>query len=111
MQTGSAPNIPTEVSKVRSVENLLFTMGWVLRSSQFKRTRFAANQKGYFTKKSDLGEIAGRKLDPEAVARAKMTARDSEGNRLFTSAEFFTSRQIASFFSRLAAKRHLPDVK
>ena len=39
-----------------------------------------------------------------------MAARDSEGNRLFTSAVFFTSQQVASFFSRLAAKRRLPDV-
>ena len=39
-----------------------------------------------------------------------MAARDSEGNRLFTSAEFLTLQQVASFFSRLAAKRCLPDV-
>ena len=42
-----------------------------------------------------------------------MAARDSEGNRLFTSftsAEFLTSQQVASFFNRLAGKRRLPDV-
>lgn len=39
-----------------------------------------------------------------------MGARDSEGNCLFTSAEFLTSQQVASFFSGLAAKRGLPDV-
>ena len=39
-----------------------------------------------------------------------MAARDSKGNRLFISAEFFTSQQVASFFSRLAAKQRLPDV-
>ena len=39
-----------------------------------------------------------------------MAARDSEGNRLFTSAEFLTSQQVASFFSRFAAERRLPDV-
>ena len=54
VQTGSVPNIPTEVSKVRSVENLLLPMGWALRSSQLKRTRFTANQKDYLTKKFDL---------------------------------------------------------
>ena len=87
------PNIPTEVSKVQSVENLLLPMGWASRSSQLKRTRFTANQKDYVTKKFDLGEISGRKSDPESVARAMMAARDSEGNRFFTSAEFssFTS--------------------
>ena len=46
-QSGSVPNIPTEVSKVRSVENLLLPTGWALRSSQVKRTRFTANQKDY----------------------------------------------------------------
>lgn len=109
VQLGSVPNIPTELSEVRSVENLLLPMGWALRSSQVKRTRFTANQKDYLTKKFDLGEISGRKSDPESVARAMMAARDSEGNRLFTSAEFLTSQQVASFFSRLAAKRRLPD--
>lgn len=92
------------------MENPLLPMGWALRSSQVKRTRFTANQKDYLTKKFDLGEISGRKSDPESVARAMMAARDSEGNRLFTSAEFLTSQQVASFFSRLAAKRRLPDV-
>ncbi|KAL9967963.1 hypothetical protein ACROYT_G026281 [Oculina patagonica] len=55
-------------------------------------------------------ETSGRKADPDSVARAMMTARDSEGNRFFTSAEFLTSKQIASFFSRLAAKRRRQDV-
>ena len=91
------------------MENLLLP-GWALRSSQVKRTRFTANQKDYLTKKFDLGEISGRKADPESVARAMMAARDSEGNRMFKSTEFLTSQQVASFFSRLAAKRRLPDV-
>lgn len=62
MQSGSVPNIPTELSEVRSVENLLLPMGWALRSSQVKRTRFTANQKDYLTKKFDLGEISGREI-------------------------------------------------
>ena len=92
------------------MENLLLPMGWALRSSQLKRTRFTTNQKHYLTKKFDLGEISGRKSDPESVARAMMAARDSEGNRLFTSEGFLTSQQVTSFFSRLAAKRRLPGV-
>ena len=67
MQSGSVPNIPTEVSNVRSVENLLLPMGWALRSSQVKRTRFTAYQKDYLTKKFDLGEISGRKSDPDLL--------------------------------------------
>jgi len=56
-------------------------------------------------KKFNLGEITGRKASPYDVARDMMTARDLDGNRLFKSNEFLTSRQIASFFSRLAAKQ------
>lgn len=111
MQSGSVPNILTsELPKMRSVGSLFLPMGWALRSSQVKRTRFTASQKDYLTKKFDLGEISGQKEDLDSVARAMMTARDSEGNRLFTGAEFLTFQQVASFFSRLAAKRRLPDV-
>ena len=39
-----------------------------------------------------------------------MAARDSEWNPFSTTAEFLTSQQVASFFSRLAAKGGLPDV-
>ena len=74
VQSGSVPIIPTEVSNVRSVENLLLPMGWALRSFQVKRTRFTANQKHHLIKIFDLGEISGRKSDPESVARAMMAA-------------------------------------
>ena len=110
MQTGRVPNIPTKVSKVRSVENLLLLMGWALRSSQLQRPRFTANQKVYLTKKFDLGETSRRKSNPESVARAMMSGRDSQGNPLFTSAEFLTLQQGAKFFSRLPPKGRLPDV-
>ena len=36
-----------------------------------------------------------------------MSARDENGDRLFTSSEFLTGQQIASYFSRLASKRAL----
>ncbi|KAL9972551.1 hypothetical protein ACROYT_G018879 [Oculina patagonica] len=110
VQSGIVPNIPTEVPKPGPTGSVSLPMGWALRSSQVKRTRFNTSQRDYLTKKFDLGETSGRKADPDSVARAMMTARDSEGNRLFTSAEFLTSKQIASFFSRLAAKRRRQDV-
>ncbi len=110
MQSGIVPNIPTEVPKPRPTGSLSLPMGWALRSSQVKRTRFNTSQRDYLTKKFDLGETSGQKADPDSVARSMMTARDSKGNRLFTSPEFLTSKQIASFFSRLAAKRRRQDV-
>ena len=39
------------------------------------------------------------------VSRGMRTAKDKNGERLFNSNEFLTSRQVASFFSRLASKR------
>ena len=38
-----------------------------------------------------------------------MTAKDASGQRLFSYTEFLTGKQIASFFSRLAAKREEED--
>ena len=70
-----------------------------IEAIQVKKTRFNANQRDYLTKKFDLGEISGRKADPESVARAMMAVRDSEGNCMFTSTEFLISQQVASFFS------------
>jgi len=36
-----------------------------------------------------------------------LTAVDSRGNRIFSSADFLTASQIAGFFSRLASKKTL----
>ena len=57
--------------------------------------------------KFDIGETSGQKISAASVAKAMMTARDNNGDRLFTSSEFLTSQQISDFFSRLAAKRSL----
>ena len=51
----------------------------------------------------------GHKADPASVARSMMYAKDANGLRLFSSEEFLTSKQIAGFFSRLAAKKTLID--
>ena len=44
------------------------------------------------------------KLDAEAVAKEMRRARGSNGERLFKVSEFVTAHQVASFFSRVAAK-------
>ena len=43
------------------------------------------------------------------VTKSMMTARDETGKRMFSSAEFLMTKQITSFFSRLAAKRNLSN--
>ena len=54
-----------------------------------------------------FGEVTGQKADAASVAKAMMTARDVNGEWLFTSSEFLTSQQVASYSSRLASKRTL----
>ena len=44
------------------------------------------------------------KLDSEVVAKEMRRTRGSSGERLFRVSEFLTSQQVASFFSRMAAK-------
>ena len=84
-------------------------MGWALKSSHVRRTRFTEKQKDYLTSKFRIGETTGQKADALSVAKSMMTARDSNGNRLFTSSEFLTGQQVSSFFSRLASKRTLEN--
>ena len=54
-----------------------------------------------------IGEVTGQKADAASVAKAMMTARDVNGEWLFTSSEFLISQQVASYSSRLASKRTL----
>ena len=83
-------------------------MGWTLRSNQGrKKKRFSEKQKIFLTDRFLIGEATGRKEDAMSVAKAMMTVTDADGDCLFNSTEFLTSKQIAGFFSRLAAKRQL----
>ena len=82
-------------------------MGWALKSSTTTRGRFTDNQKQYLMSKFSIGESTGNKANAVSVAKSMITARDSNGQRLFSSDEFLTSQQISSFFSRMAAKRTL----
>ncbi|KAK3709651.1 hypothetical protein QZH41_010981, partial [Actinostola sp. cb2023] len=63
-------------------------MGWALKSSQTKR--FSEKQKSYLSNQFLIGETTGQKANPASVAKAMMTVRDSNGNRIFTSDEFLT---------------------
>ena len=84
-------------------------MGWALKTSGSRRTRFTPVQKSCLTPKFMLGEQTGQKTDPAAVARSMMCAKDSNGNRLFPSEDYLTTTQIAGFFSRLASKKSLAE--
>lgn len=82
-------------------------MGWALKSSETKR--FSEKQKSYLIAKFRVGEKTGQKANAASVAKDMMTARDTDGNRLFSNEEFLTSKQITGFFSRLASKKALPE--
>jgi Arf-GAP/Rho-GAP domain/ANK repeat/PH domain-containing protein 3 len=82
-------------------------MGWALKNSSSSR-RFTKAQKKYLTDLFVLGEQTGRKADPEQVSKAMRKTRDANGSFLFDANSYLTSKQIASFFSRLSAKKSLP---
>ena len=108
-QSGGFPELPPAALPNSGAQPSL-PMGWALKSSQGRRTkRFTDKQKNYLFTKFSIGEATGQKADPALVAKAMMTARNFDGERLFTSSEFLTSRQVASYFSRLASKRTLND--
>lgn len=92
------------------VQNPPLSIGWALKSSFTRRTRFNSNQKDYLMKKFDIGQKTGRKLDPVTVSKEMRRAKDSNGNRLFSMNEFLTAQQVQSFFSRLASKRSVDIV-
>lgn len=80
-------------------------MGWALKCSRHRGARFSTKQKEYLSAKFQIGERTGLKADPASVATAMRKAKDVNGERLFESTEFLTAQQVASFFSRLAAKK------
>ena len=82
-------------------------MGWALRASQASRARFDDKQKDYLMSKFLIGEQTGQKVNAASVARSMISARDTNGDRMFTRSEFLTAQQITSYFSRLVAKRKI----
>ena len=79
-------------------------MGWALKSSS-GRKRFSSKQGDYLKAIFDIGQQSGINANPSSVLQGMRTAKDNDGQRIFTSNEFLTTKQIASLFSRLAAKR------
>ena len=80
-------------------------MGWALKSASIQRTRLSESQKQYLTEVFQIGERTGHKADPSNVSKSMRKARNADGSFKFGAASYLTSQQVASFFSRLAAKR------
>ena len=107
-QTAGVPQLETCTMHISAHNDSNMKMGWALKTSGSK-VRFTSTQVSYLTSKFKIGEETGQKANPASVARAMRTAKDTNGNPLFTYEYFLTSTQIASFFSRLASKKSLAN--
>ncbi|CAH3181872.1 unnamed protein product, partial [Porites lobata] len=88
------------LDKAKMMAGHLLSPGWALsltkKSSRFNLTKL--------NEKFKIGEQTGHKTDPEDVARDMRHAKEEDGSRMFTPAEFLSPQQIKSYFSRAAAK-------
>lgn len=96
------------LDKVENAQNCL-PMGWALKTTT-QRRRFSEEQKKYLLDIFQSGEQTGNKADPESVSKMMRTARKMDGIRMFGKDDWLSTRQIASFFSRVAAKKKLDVV-
>ncbi|CAH3117617.1 unnamed protein product [Porites lobata] len=69
-----------------------------------KAYRFNEKQREYLTARFTIGQESGKKVDAGIVATEMRRAKGLNGERLFSVSEFLTTQQVASFFSRMAAK-------
>jgi hypothetical protein len=65
-----------------------------------KNKRFTKNQNSFLIERLNIGTQTGRKEDPENVSTLMRNIKNADGSRRFSLAEFLTSQQITSFFSR-----------
>ena len=77
--------------------------GWALKCAK-KGYPFNEQQKAYLDAKFAIGQTTGKKLDSDVVAREMRHALVPDGVCLSKVSEFLTPQQIASYFSRRAAK-------
>ena len=73
-------------------------MGWALKQSSSRNTRFTDKQKDFLIAKFETGEQTEQKADAASVSRLMRSGKDENGEQLFDCSEFLTSRQISSFF-------------
>ncbi|PFX20768.1 RNA-directed DNA polymerase from mobile element jockey [Stylophora pistillata] len=102
VQEGSKPSLSTVPTTL--------PMGWALKSTQYRSTKVTDNQKQYLNSKFQIGERTGKTADlTDKVSKAMTTAKDSNGERLFSYGNSLTKQQISSYFSRLASKRSVKE--
>ena len=100
--TSAVPCLQKEGKKAKKCD---LDSGWALHNPKTGTARFSANVKDYLTKRFDIGERTGNKVDPAQVAADMRTARTPDGSRLFSRSEWLKKSQVQGFFSRLASSR------
>ncbi len=98
------PQIPGDVPSVLVDGPTTLKIGWALKHTK-PRKRHSEKQKNFLLDIYQIGQQTGKKADPVDVSKAMRKAKLSNGEPMFTASEFLTSQQIASFFSRVTAKR------
>ena len=63
-------------------------MGWALKQSRSRNTRFTDKQKDYLIAKFETGEQTGQKADAASVSRLMRSEKDENGEQLFDCSEF-----------------------
>ena len=69
-------SVPTKHASARNLD-----IGWALKVTGPRRTRFTVAQRSYLTKMFKLAEVKGQKADPASVARSMTHAKDINGTR------------------------------
>jgi hypothetical protein len=88
-------------SEIESKQTL--SQGWGIKLER-KNKSFTKNQKSFFIERLNIGAQTGRKEDPENGSTLMRNIENAEGSRRFSLADFLTSQQITSFFSRHCRK-------
>lgn len=91
-----------------ALQKTSLTKGWSLKGKK-KRTVFSDKQKNFMVSLFNKGKRTGSKVDPFDAAKA-MQREKNDGEYVFTSTEYLTGQQIASFFSRLSMKDRSMDI-
>ena len=79
----SGPSLPTAPTLM---------MGWALQTIQSRRTKFTDKQRQYLNAKFQICERTGNKAGPTDISKATRTAKDNNGERLFSYDDFLTSQ-------------------
>ena len=111
LEQGSTEEVPTieaEPMQTATRQQPSVKMGWALKSNKGHK-RLNETQKDYLMAQFKIGEQTGHKVDPVTASKSMRKAKNADGVRLFSPEEFLTSKQIASFFSRVSRKRVVPE--